>query len=401
VNILHVVPTLDPAAGGPPRIALSLAAGAASLGHHVTMLYYDSPHARLQIDQQLDEIAGARLVHLHILPPATRFEKLTARKSRSEIARTLKKIDIVHVHSIWNPISLAAMSKAGKRKIPYIVLVNGMLDPWSLSQSDLKKKIAMKFGVRKLLNDAAFLQAGNTEEKECIAQVGLTSPIKIIPNGVDPKQFEQLPARGSFYTAHPELNNQPYILFLSRLHFKKGLDYLAAAFAILSKSHFDLHLVVAGPDDGARASFEADIRNRQLQDRVHVIGPIFAQEKLSAFQDALCFCLPSRQEGFSVAVLEAMACATPVVISAACHFPELAEQGAGEVVQLDAPEIAAAIDGILIDPPKRQRMGGIAREMIFEHFTWPKISEQLIQAYGRSLPTNADNSPQRPRRTQR
>jgi glycosyltransferase involved in cell wall biosynthesis len=398
LNILHVIPTLDPAAGGPPRIALSLAGGAAELGHNVTLLSYDPGAARQRVDQQLDEIAGARLVHLHFLQTPSRFEKLTARKSRGQIHRLISGFDIVHIHTLWDAISMAAMGIARKRHIPYVLLVNGMLDPWSLSQRKLKKKIALALGVRPLLNHAAFLQAGNAGEKDCIANLSLASPIHIIPNGINPKQFEQLPARGNFYAAHPQLNGHPYILFLSRLHYKKGLDYLAETLAILAKTHADLQLVVAGPDDGARSDFETDIRNRQLQDRVHVLGPIFGPEKYSALQDALCFCLPSRQEGFSVAVLEAMACATPVVISNACHFPEVAAADAGEVVPLDALTIAAAIERILADPTQRTRMGDAARAMVYQHYTWPKIARQLIDAYQQCLASSPNDSTSEQRR---
>jgi glycosyltransferase involved in cell wall biosynthesis len=385
LNILHVIPTLDPAAGGPPRIALSLAAGAAAQGHSVTIVGYDAEGSRQRVEQQLDEITGSRLVRLHLLSPASRVERLTGRKSRGEIRGLLNGVDIVHAHTTWDAISLVGMGEAKRRGIPYVLLVNGMLDPWSLEQRRLKKKIALLLGVRQLLDNAAFLQAGNAGERDCIAQLGLKSPIQIIPNGIDPGQFVELPAPGSFYRTHPQLDGRPYILFLSRLHYKKGLDYLAEAFAILAKNHADVQLVVAGPDDGAREEFEADIRNRQLKDRVHVVGPLFGKEKYSAFQDAVCFCLPSRQEGFSVAVLEAMACGAPVVISTACHFPEVAGKGAGEVTELDANGIAAAIDGILVDPMRRRQMGEAARAMVNEQFTWPKITSQLIAAYERCM----------------
>ena len=101
--------------------------------------------------------------------------------------------------------------------------------------------------------------------------------------------------------------------------------------------------MIAGPDDGARADFEHRIAEARLSHRVHLVGSLHGREKWTAFRDATCFCLPSRQEGFSVAILESLASRTPVVVSDACHFPEVATVGAGQVVELDATAVASAL----------------------------------------------------------
>jgi glycosyltransferase involved in cell wall biosynthesis len=179
----------------------------------------------------------------------------------------------------------------------------------------------------------------------------------------------------------PALGGRPYFLFLSRLHYKKGLDYLADAFAIVAARNSDVQLVVAGPDDGARADFEGRIAAAKLSDRIHVPGPIYGTEKLSAIAGAACFVLPSRQEGFSMAILEALACGVPAVVSAECHFPEVAEVGAGEVVPLEAAALAAAIGRVLADPDRRRKMGQAGRELVAVRFTWPRIAETSIETY--------------------
>jgi glycosyltransferase involved in cell wall biosynthesis len=165
------------------------------------------------------------------------------------------------------------------------------------------------------------------------------------------------------------------------LHFKKGLDYLADAFALAANSVPRLRLVVAGPDDGAREPFVQQIARLGLTDRTHVVGPLYGGDKIAAFVDAAAFCLPSRQEGFSVAVTEALACGIPVVISDQCHFPEVQEVGAGRVVPCDAKATGDALSQVLADASAAQRMGDAGAKLIRERFTWPKVAELTMKTY--------------------
>jgi glycosyltransferase involved in cell wall biosynthesis len=206
----------------------------------------------------------------------------------------------------------------------------------------------------------------------------------VIPNGVNLEDFSQLPPvidRG--------LTANLYVLFLSRLHYKKGLDVLAEAFRIVVEGGSEAHLVVAGPDDGAKADFERRIEAAGLTNRVHLPGPIYGPQKLATLAEAACFVLPSRQEGFSVAILEALACGTPAIISTECHFPEVAEVGAGDVVPLDASAIAAALGRVLGDEDLRKRMSKAGRELVAARFTWPRIAEQSIETYSRLIAEKA------------
>jgi glycosyltransferase involved in cell wall biosynthesis len=383
LNILHIIPTLDPAAGGPPRIALRLAAGVASLGHHVTLMAYDAPATKEAIDRERGEVAGADRIVLQLLPSPDRLESVFARGARRQIEHIIRDQSIVHTHSIWNSITRVAHASALAHGVPFVVLANGMLDPWSMRQKAMKKQLALATGMRNTLNRAAFIHVANEYEKQGVRAVNITAPVEIIPNGINPEEFEPRPPPGLFYAQHPELKNQPFVLFLSRVHFKKGLDYLAAAFARVAAKRPDVRLVVAGPDEGAREPFEAAIRASGLGDRVHLVGSIYSRDRYSALRDAACFCLPSRQEGFSVAILEAMACGTPVVVSEGCHFPELAARGAGEVVPLETGAIAEALERVLVNDALRERMGAAGREMVMSEYTWPLIAEKMAIAYGR------------------
>jgi glycosyltransferase involved in cell wall biosynthesis len=277
-------------------------------------------------------------------------------------------------------------SLAAAQRKPFVLTPHGMLDPWALTQKKWKKRIALVLGYRWMLNQATFLHFLNTDERDLVKNLHFTSPTRVLPNGIFLQELDPLPPRGTFRAAHPQFGSGKIIFFLSRLHFKKGLDYLADAFAIVAKEFPDVRLVVAGPDDGVKSSFEAQIANLGVADRVHLIGPIYAAEKIAALRDCDCFCLPSRQEGFSLAVTEAMACEAPVVISTGCHFPEVAEAGAGFITELNASAVADGIARVLRDPAAAREMGARGRNLVVTRFTWPQVAGKMIDYYKEALP---------------
>jgi glycosyltransferase involved in cell wall biosynthesis len=277
----------------------------------------------------------------------------------------------------------AAAKTAQHQGRPYVLAAHGMLDPWSLSQKRWKKRLALALGWRGILNRAAALHLLNADEQRLVGDLGLTARAEIIPIGVPLEEIDT-GRPDAFASRHPELNGHPYVLFISRLHFKKGLDYLADAFRTIAERHADARLVVAGPDGGARDDFEARVKAAGLTGRIHVLGSVSTQEKWDALAGAACFCLPSRQEGFSMAILEALAARVPAVVSDACHFPEVADRGAGEVVPLDTAAVAAALDRTLADPTRRRAMGEAGRRLVEEKYTWDRVAETSLAAYGRA-----------------
>jgi glycosyltransferase involved in cell wall biosynthesis len=384
LRVLHVIDSLDPAGGGPPVIAASLAAAQARLGHEVHILAHRSPNKGGPPDC-LEQLAGRGAVRRDELPPPGRLERLLARRAARDLDRRVPDFDVVHLHGVWEPLLRAAAAAARRHSRPYLVLLNGMLDPWSLAQKRWKKRLALRLGYRRMLDGAAALHVGNEDERRLIAPLGLRAPAAVIPNGIALEDVEPLPPADAFAAGRPALADKPYILFLSRLHYKKGLDYLADAFRVVAAGRPDVQLVVAGPDGGARADFERRVAGHGLAGRVHLTGPLYGRDKLAALAGAAAFCLPSRQEGFSMAVLEALACRVPVVISEACHFPEVAAAGAGAVVSLDATAVAAALAAVLADPAAARRMGEAGRALVEERFTRRRAAERSVEVYERVL----------------
>ncbi len=141
-------------------------------------------------------------------------------------------------------------------------------------------------------------------------------------------------------------------------------------------------MVVAGSDDGYKGEFERMIAGHGLGERTHLVGPVYGDDKLAAFNDAACFCLPSRQEGFSIAVTESLACGTPAVVSEDCHYPEVGEVGAGAVTKLDAKAVAEGLRRVLAGD--RGAMGEAGRRLVRERFNWPAVAKTTLEAYGRA-----------------
>jgi glycosyltransferase involved in cell wall biosynthesis len=381
MNIVHVVSTIDPGKGGPQAGVLRIAAAQATLGHKVHIVSYAESETEATACKAAASIPGIKEVRLHLLPNSSRFEAISCIEGARLLKVLLPAADFVHLHGVWEEILRKGAAIATRAGVPYCICPHGMLDSWSLSQKTWKKRLALRLGFRRMLDGAQFIHALNADEVRLMQPLLLRPPVIIIPNGVFLQEFQPLPDARLFNEQFGLPEERRFILFLSRLHFKKGLDILAVAFSKVIKECPDVDLVVAGPDHGAGKEFQRQVRKLGVENRVRMIGPIYGAEKLQALSAAACFCLPSRQEGFSLAIIEALACALPVVISDACHFPEVASTNAGIVAPLDAMEISSALKKVLKDEKLAKAMGANGRKLVMENFTWQVAAEKSIESY--------------------
>ncbi len=383
MRILHVTRSLDPAVGGLQVYPVRLAAAQAALGHAVTLAAERDDIPADKLHPAFEGVPAADRVRRAELTPSGLSALFGRGAAWGECRELLRTADVCHVHGLWEPALWVVAKSARAVGVPYLVAAHGMLDPWALSQKRWKKRLGLALGWRGILNRAAAIHCLNADEERLIADLQLTSPPQRIGNAIFLDEVDPLPPTDEFAAARPGLTGHPYILFLSRLHTKKGLDILAAAYRTVAADVPPVHLVVAGPDGGARAEFESLVAAAGLTERVHVVGRISVREKWAALAGAACFCLPSRQEGFSSAILEALAARVPAVISDACHFPEVAEVGAGEVVPLSADAVAAALTRVLKSEELRRRMGDAGRRLVEERFTWDTTARRSVEVYER------------------
>ncbi len=238
-----------------------------------------------------------------------------------------------------------------------------------------------------MLNRAAFVHTLNADEHRLLGDLHLKAPRRIVPNAVFLDEVDD-PGADTECAAHcAMLREKPYVLFLGRLHYKKGLDVLIDAFAKIAAQHPHMQLLIVGPDGGERGKTLQRAAELGLADRVHLAGPLYGAAKFAAYRRANCFCLPSRQEGFSLSITEALASRTPVVISEGCHFPEVEQFGAGEVAPLDPDAFAEALHRVLAaTPERRQMMGNAGRALVQRHFTWERVAQMTLAAYDSIAP---------------
>lgn len=378
MRILQLAVTLSAKAGGPPMVVTRLAAAQAGLGHRVTLCAYETPAGEAEAPVDIARARG-NLENSRIPLPGM-VERVYPRVAMAYLRELLRSADILHIHSIWNPICLGASMVAGRLGVPYALAPHGMLDPWALSVKPVKKRFFLSVAYNRLMRRAAVLHALSQYEADSLGELRYGVPIAVIPNGVFLEEIDPLPEPGSFHAAHPELQGEPYALFLGRLHAGKGLDVLVEAFAELPQRRSS-RLVIIGPDWGARAALEAQLDRLGVRDRVHLMGTVYGREKFAALTDAACFVLPSIHEAFSVAVVEALAARCPVVISEQCHFPEAARAGAGCCVKREPRAVGEAVGMLLADGPLRHRMGAAGRALVEERYTWPKIAGMAVDAY--------------------
>ncbi len=390
LRITHVVASVNPNMGGPATVVARLAAAQASRGHRVTIISSLPPEHQRAFQQSIAKIPGFERVQLLVSPWVKPWSRWFGLRLYPVYEMAFPFSDVVHLHGVWEPMLVFAAAAARRHGIPYIVRPCGMLEPWNLRQRGFKKRVALALTHRRMLNGAAFLQMLNQDEYRLMSPLRLNAPQLVIPNAVFLDEVDDTSGESEFQMRFGHLRDKPYILFLGRAHYKKGLDILAEAFAQIAAKHSAAQLLMVGPDGGALNDFIQRIKRHQLSDRVHTPGSLHGPVKFAAYRSAACFTLPSRQEGFSLAITEALACGTPVAISENCHFPEVGPAGAGEVTPLTVEATAAALDRILsAAPDERRRMGDAGRRLVEENFTWDKVAELTLNAYASIMPSAA------------
>ena len=262
--------------------------------------------------------------------------------------------------------------------------VHGALEEWTLRLKPFRKMIYMKLVQDRILNSADALHAITSSEAARIAELGYKTPVFTAPNGVSVDLLDDFCCTDTsgFLARHPELMGKRIILFMGRLHPIKGTEILASSFATIAEDFRDTMLLFAGPDeDGTRARIESTLRRHGVLDRAVFTGILTDDDWYAAFRCADLFVLPSYSEGFSIAILESLAAGLPVVISDQCNFPEVAENEAGFVVQLDEGQVADAMTRLLLDGSLRAHMGQNGRRLIEERYNWTSISESVVDVY--------------------
>jgi glycosyltransferase involved in cell wall biosynthesis len=291
------------------------------------------------------------------------------------------KPQLIQIHGLWKFVSLSVLGAARRGACPYIIHPHGMLDPWAVRNSAWKKKLAGWLFEREHLKGAACIRALSASEAESIRAFGIKNPIAIIPNGVDlpPEAGE----RQWSYVGSPRSEGERCfprtLLFLGRIHPKKGIAELIDGWK-LSRARLDGWILeIAGWDDGAH---ETGLRDRiarlDLDDSVRWAGSLFGEAKDTALRRASAFILPSLSEGLPMTVLEAWAYGLPVLKTSQCNLPEGFTAGAAIRIEPKPESIAEGLDRMSgLADGELSKMGMLGRRLVVERFRWPQVAANI------------------------
>jgi len=377
MKVLHVVPSISPVYGGPSITTVRMAESLAALGIEVdvaTTTANGSCELRVPLDRPVVD-NGVRYFYFPRQHP--KFWTFSWPLTRW-LAHHAHTYDLLHVHALFSYATLPACWAARRASVPYVLSPHGMLDRWSLRFHSWKKVPYFRLLERRNVTGAAAVHAISEREKRAIEALGLPLRVVAVSHGVDLPNLDGRGTSGPRVHARDGVVN---VLFLSRLHPKKGLELLLDAVGLLSQH--TLRLVIAGDGDTAYVS---GLKNRAvangLTSRVVFTGFAAGGEKRRLLAEADLFVLPSYDENFGVAAAEALSAGLPVVVSEHVALADhVREAGAGLVVHCDARELARAIATLVDDPDLRDGMGQAGRRLAESEFSWPEVAKRLAALY--------------------
>ncbi|HET6267328.1 MAG TPA: glycosyltransferase [Acidobacteriota bacterium] len=378
MKVLQVIPSLAARDGGPTQAVLSLSRALSAKNVECLIASTDANG-----QNRLPVVHETTLQYDSVPAIFFRRDWTQSFKYSRDLSRWLQShvrdFDVVHIHAIFSHSSLAAAQACRRHKVPYILRPIGSLAPWSMSHHRLRKRILWNLGVSSMIAGASAVHYTSEEEcKRSEESLGIKKGV-VIPLGVETAGFENNSQNGSFSKW------KPYVLILSRIHPKKGIELILESFITLKReAEFrEWKLVLAGDGD---ADYLAKLKGQARAQNGDVVfaGWLDDDQKIDALQNAALFALTSRHENFGLAVMESLACGTPVLISKDVNTAsDIEKANAGWVVNLDPASIAGALREAASDAQARKAKGQAGKAMVLRKFNWSKIADDLIRLYTR------------------
>ena len=385
-SILHVIPYMHPSAGGPPVVVENFIRESNRLGHrsHIisTPSYCNGDQSSLL--KRLERLAPTTFLNfLESLP-------VLSRRGAAKINKHVRQADIIHVHTLWSPLNVSARYACLRQDRPYVLMPHGMLDPYSLSVKALKKSTYLQLFERHNIACAQRMIYTTKEEERLAALSGLRLPPgELVPLGASASSASRHDLRAQFLARFPLAEGKRTLLFLGRIHPKKGLDRILNCLQFVRQSIPNVLLLVAG--DG-ETHYTRHLRQLvsalALDNQVLFAGRLDGELKWASFAGAELFLLPSRQENFAITVTEAMQMAVPVIISDKVNtWPYVKEARAGLVLgERDIKSLLPhAIVELLKDDTTRSEMGARGSRYARERLTWQASARELLNCYDQIL----------------
>jgi glycosyltransferase involved in cell wall biosynthesis len=387
LKVLHIIPSVALVRGGTSQAVIEIVSALRSQGVDAEIATTNDNGKDL-LDVPLykltDQLAEYGNIPIRFFP---RFspninavrEFAFSRSLTTWLWQHIADYDLLHVHAIFSYASTIAMAIARIRKVPYINMPHGLLCEWSLEQSKLRKQIYLNAIERSNLLHCQSLHFTTQQEQTEFNLLGLNIPSFILPHGVQIPT--QIPAQSQLRKILQIPDRCPILLFMSRIHPKKGLEYLISALGKLKEYNFAL--VIAGSGESEYVQQLQDLLVTQgISDRTHLVGFVKGETKNLYLQGADLFTLTSHSENFGIAAIESLAAGTPVLITDGVAIaPMVQAQNIGYVTKLEINAIVATLENFFQNFDDKPFSKQKTQQIIAENYSWQSISAQLATIY--------------------
>ncbi len=279
--------------------------------------------------------------------------------------------DLVDVQGLWTWASKVSLDHFKRTQTPYIVTPRGMLDPWARRNSAWKKRLFAAFAENAHLRAARCLRATSELEASHFRDIGLINPIAIVANGIDLPDL-----------AEREIQPLRTLLFISRIHPKKGLSFLLNSWEAVYQDYPDWQLIIAGIDEGGHEAELKRMANDKHLKRIHFVGAVHGAQKQKLYRNADVFILPSHGENFGLVIAEALAQETPVITTTNTPWSGLKTHACGWSIELEQTKLNDTLRHALMQKPAAlQIMGKRGRKWVRDDFSAEQVSVKMREIY--------------------
>jgi len=361
-SIIQIIHSVSSEASGPSYSVLRLCESLLAQGHDVTLAAIDGNTDSTSIPFMKLFPPGLGPTRLGLSPAMDRWLSMRSEK---------KGVDLIHNHGLWMMPNIYPGRVARKFNIPYVVSPRGTLGDWPFRSGSKAKRLFWPLIQRPALDAVSCFHATAKTEYEDIRKRGFRQPVTVIPNGMDVPEYVPKPSR-----------TERTLLYLGRIHPKKGLDFLLKAWGIVQTKFSDWRLRIVGPDQNDHKN-EINRLAKQLRlERLDFSDALFGEKKWDAYREADLFVLPTRDENFGLVVAEALAAGTPAIVTKGAPWPEIESRGAGWWIDIGIDPLVACLEKTLALPVETlAEMGMAGRDWMARDFSWDRVGFRMAETY--------------------